>query len=90
VGLGELRPKSRFLMGNALKITAQMPAVEAAALLASMREIYSISLNDYWYADEFRYIPSDQRHSSILKKKPAMAAQKRLMAALSLSLKTAK
>ncbi len=77
-------------MGNALQITAQMPAAEAEALLASMRQSYSLSLNDYWYADEFRYVPNDERHSSILKNKPAMAAQKRLMAALSLSLKAAK
>lgn len=77
-------------MGNALNISAQMPPAEAEALLASMRENYRLSLNDYWYADEFRSVPDRDRHSSILKKKPAMAAQKRLMAALSYSLKAAK
>lgn len=77
-------------MGNALQITAQMPAAEAEALLAAMRQSYSTSLNEHWYADEFRYVPDRERHSSILKKKPAMAAQKRLMAALSLSLKAVK
>ncbi|MFK3970180.1 hypothetical protein ACI2KS_05560 [Pseudomonas sp. NPDC087358] len=77
-------------MGNALQITAQMPPAEAEALLVSMRTHYSMSLNEHWYADEFRCVPSDVRHSSILKKKPAMAAQKRLMAALSLSLKAVK
>ncbi|MFJ3412336.1 hypothetical protein BS643_17925 [Pseudomonas protegens] len=77
-------------MGNALNVTTQLPPAEAEALLAMMRESYRLSLNDYWYADEFRTVPNDLRHSSILKKKPAMAAQKRLMAALSLSLKAAK
>lgn len=77
-------------MGNALNITAQLPPAEAAALLATMRENYRLSLNDYWYADEFRSVPDGERHSSILKKKPAMAAQKRLMAALSHSLKAVK
>lgn len=77
-------------MGNALYITTQLPPAEAKALLETMREHYRLSLNDYWYADEFRSVPDCERHSSILKKKPAMAAQKRLMAALSYSLKTAK
>ena len=77
-------------MGNALNIKAQMPAAQAQALLADLRAHYSMSLNDYWYADEFRNVPRETRHSSILKKKPVMAAQQRLMAALSLSLKAAK
>lgn len=77
-------------MAAALHITAQLPPAEAKALLAAMRESYSLSLNEYWYADEFRYVASDARHSMILEKKPAMAAQKRLMAAIAHSLKVAK
>jgi hypothetical protein len=77
-------------MGNAVTIKTELLSIEAEALLTAIRAQYQVSLNDYWYADEFRYVPKDERHSSILKKKPAMAAQKRLMAALSLSLKTAK
>ena len=41
-------------------------------------------------ADEYRYVPKDARHKSILEKSPVMAAQKHLMAALSLSLKSVK
>ncbi|MEF9672740.1 hypothetical protein QNM99_12495 [Pseudomonas sp. PCH446] len=77
-------------MANAVILNAQMPPAEAQALLAYMREQYRLSLNDYWYADEYRYVPTDKRHSSILAKTPVMAAQKRLMAALSLSLKAVK
>lgn len=74
-------------MGYVLSITADMPPIEAQALLVAMRAQYSVNLNEHWYADEFRCVPSNKRHSSILRSKPAMAAQKRLMAALSLSLK---
>ncbi|PTS96427.1 hypothetical protein [Pseudomonas sp. HMWF006] len=77
-------------MGNAVILTTQLPSAEAEALLAAMREQYRLSLNDYWYSDEYRYVPQEKRHSSILERTPVMAAQKRLMAALSLSLKAVK
>jgi hypothetical protein len=75
-------------MGNALKISTQLPPAEAKALLLDMREQYRLSLNEFWYADEYRYVPKEKRHSSILENKPVMAAQKRLMAALTFSLET--
>ena len=66
-------------MGNAVIVTTQLPPAEAEALLAATREQYRLSLNDYWYADEYRYVPQEKRHSSILERTPVMAAQKRLM-----------
>lgn len=77
-------------MGNAVIVTTRMPSAHAEALLAAMRAQYLMSLNEHWYADEYRYVPKDARHKSILEKSPVMAAQKHLMAALSLSLKSVK
>lgn len=77
-------------MGNAVIVTTQMPSAHAEALLAAIRAQYLVSLNEHWYADEYRYVPQIARHKSILERSPVMAAQKSLMAALSLSLKTAK
>lgn len=77
-------------MGNAVIITAQLPPAEAEALLAALREQYSSSLQELWYADQFRFIADGMRHGAILAHVPVMAAQKRLMAALSHSLKAAK
>lgn len=77
-------------MGNAVIVTTQMPSAQAEALLAAIRAQYLMSLNEHWYADEYRYVPQISRHKSILERSPVMAAQKSLMAALSLSLKSAK
>ena len=76
-------------MGNAVIVTTQMPSAQAEALLAAIRAQYLMSLNEHWYADEYRYVPQISRHKSILERSPVMAAQKSLMAALSLSLKSA-
>lgn len=76
-------------MANAVIVTTQLPPTEAKALLTSLREQYRASLNEHWYADQFRFI-ADQRHGAILAHVPSMAAQKRLMAALSFSLKEVK
>ncbi|KFE50281.1 hypothetical protein [Pseudomonas syringae] len=75
-------------MGNAVIITTQLPPAEAEALLAAVREQYRLSLNEYWYADQFRFVADGLRHGAILAHVPVMAAQKRLMAALTQSLKT--
>ncbi len=75
-------------MGNAVIVTAQLPPAEAQALLADLREQYRLSLNEYWYADQFRLVADGLRHGAIIAHVPVMAAQKRLMAALSHSLKT--
>ena len=77
-------------MGNAVIVTTQMPPDQAKALRAAMRAQYLMSLNEHWYADEYRYVPQIARHKSILERSPVMAAQKSLMAALSLSLKAVK
>jgi len=77
-------------MGNAVIVTTHMPSAQAEALLAAIRAQYQVSLSEHWYADEYRYVPQIARHKSILDRTPVMAAQKSLMAALSLSLKAAK
>ena len=77
-------------MGNAVIVTTQMPPAHAEALLAALRAQYLMSLNEHWYADEYRYVPEKARHERILEKSPVMAAQRSLMAALSLSLKAVK
>ena len=77
-------------MVNAVIVTTQLPPAEAEALLAALREQYRLSLNEHWYADQFRFVADGLRHDAILAHVPVMAAQKRLMAALSHSLKAAK
>ncbi|WJV21674.1 MULTISPECIES: hypothetical protein [Pseudomonas] len=77
-------------MENAMKIEAELTPGQAQALLANLREQYRISLNELWYDDQYRLIPDGMRHGSILASCPVMAAQKRLMGALSLSLKAVK
>lgn len=77
-------------MANAVIVTTQLPPAEAEALLAALREQYRLSLNEHWYDDQFRLVADGLRHGAILDHVPVMAAQKRLMAALSHSLKAAK
>ena len=77
-------------MVNAVIVTTQLPPAEAEALLAALREQYRLSLNEHWYADQFRFVADGLRHGAILAHVPVMAAQRRLMAALSLSLKSVK
>ena len=77
-------------MGNAVIITTHLPPAEADASLAALREPYPLSLTDPWYADQFRLVADGLRHGAILAHVPVMAAQKRLMAALSHSLKAVK
>lgn len=77
-------------MGNAMKIDTQLPRHQAEALLANLREQYRHTLNELWYADEYRYVPDEDRHNKILATTPVMAAQKRLIGAISHSLKAVK
>ncbi|WP_122803077.1 hypothetical protein [Pseudomonas viridiflava] len=77
-------------MGNAVVITTPLPPAEALALLQAMRQQYSTSLNEHWYDDQFRFVPVGLRHGAILAHIPVMAAQKRLIGALTLSLKAVK
>lgn len=77
-------------MENSLNINAKLPPEQAQALLANLREQYRLSLNELWYADQYRLIPDGLRHGSILANCPVMAAQKHLIGALTLCLKKAK
>lgn len=71
-------------------ITAKLPREQAEALLSALRTDYSTQLNEHWYDDRFRMIPEGLRHGSLLTAFPVMAAQKRLIGALKLSLDEAK
>ncbi|WP_433736436.1 hypothetical protein [Pseudomonas putida] len=77
-------------MENAMNINAKLTPVEAEALLVALREQYRLSLNEHWYADQFRFVADGLHHGAILAHVPAMAAQKSLMAALTHSLKAVK
>jgi hypothetical protein len=81
-------------MENAMDIRTKLTPDQAQALLVNLREQYRLSLNDLWYADQYRRIPDGLRHGSILANSPVMAAQKTLIGALthslSLSLNAAK
>ncbi|MEE4094203.1 hypothetical protein V2I59_11725 [Pseudomonas viridiflava] len=77
-------------MANAVIVTTQLPKAQAKALLDSLREQYRLRLNEYWYDDQYRFVADGQRHGAILARVPVMAAQVRLMAALSQSLKAVK
>lgn len=67
-------------------ITAKLPRDQAEVLLKTLREQYSMQLNEHWYDDRFRMIPEGLRHGSLLVAFPVMAAQKRLIGALKHSL----
>ncbi|MGP5281426.1 hypothetical protein ACTXNJ_09485 [Pseudomonas helleri] len=71
-------------------VTTKMPSEYAEALLADLREKYSVSLEKYWSADEYRTLSNSERHKMIRTQFPVMAAQISLIAALSLSLKSVK
>ena len=77
-------------MENAVTVSTRMPPDQAKALRAAVRAQYLMSLNEHWYADEYRHVPEIVRHERILEKFPVMAAQISLLAALSLSLKAVK
>ncbi|PAU57313.1 hypothetical protein [Pseudomonas sp. PICF141] len=77
-------------MENAMNINAKLTPDQAEALLVNLREQYRLNLNELWYADQYRLIPDGLRHGSILANCPVMAAQKHLIGALTLCLKTAK
>ena len=77
-------------MKQPVEISAELTQQEAELLLAELRGRYSQVLNEVWYADQFRLIPEGLRHGSILNAMPVMAAQKRLMGALTHSLRAVK
>ena len=77
-------------MENAVIVTTEMLPAQARALREAMRAQYRMSLNEHWYADEYRYVPEGKRHKLIRERSPVMAAQISLIAALSLSLKSVK
>lgn len=77
-------------MGNAVIIHTQLLPAEARALLLALREQYRLNFNQHWHAAPFRLVANGLRHDAMLANVPVMAAQKRLMAALSHSLKAVK
>ena len=77
-------------MKQPVEISAELTRQEAELLLAELRSRYSQVLNDVWYTDPFRLIHEGLRHGSILIAMPVMAAQKRLMGALTHSLRAVK
>lgn len=77
-------------MKQPVEISAELTQQEAELLLADLRNRYSQVLNEVWYDDQFRFIPEGMRHGSILSAIPVMAAQKRLMGALTHSLRAVK
>ena len=77
-------------MKQPVEISAELTRQEAELLLAELRSRYGQVLNEVWYADPFRLIPEGLRHGSILMAMPVMAAQKRLMCALTHSLRAVK
>ena len=77
-------------MKQPVEISAELTRQEAELLLAELRSRYGQVLNEVWYADPFRLIPESLRHGSILMAMPVMAAQKRLMGALTHSLRAVK
>ncbi len=77
-------------MKQPVEISAELTQQEAELLLADLRNRYSQVLNEVWYDDQFRFIPEGMRHGSILSAIPVMAAQQRLMGALTHSLRAVK
>ena len=77
-------------MKQPVEISAELTRQEAELLLAELRSRYGQVLNEVWYADPFRLTPEGLRHGSILIAMPVMAAQKRLMGALTHSLRAVK
>ncbi|BBV94890.1 hypothetical protein [Pseudomonas monteilii] len=77
-------------MENKLVIKAELSPEQANALLASLKSEYRVALIEQWWADTYRYVPEQDRHTAIVLKNPVMGAQRRLIGALSYSLKSAK
>ena len=77
-------------MKQPVEISAELTRQEAVLLLAELRGRYRQALNEAWYSDPYRLIPEGMRHGSILNALPVMAAQKRLMGALTHSLRAVK
>lgn len=77
-------------MENDVVIRTELAPAEATALLNLLKTNYTLALTEHWYDDAYRAVGRQERHTAILKKHPAMAAQKRLIGALAHSLKTAK
>lgn len=77
-------------MENKVVIKAEMSTEQASALLASLKAEYRAALTEHWWADTYRYVPDEDRHTQIVLKNPVMGAQRRLIGALTYGLKTAK
>lgn len=77
-------------MDNKMVIKAEMSPEQAAALLALLKSEYRQALTEHWWTDTYRYVAEKDRHTAIVLRNPVMGAQRRLIGALTYSLKTAK
>ncbi len=65
-----------------LRIEIELTDREAAALLNSQRELYRLRFQDEFWQERYHLIPHEMRHGSILAHCPDMAANKKLLGAL--------
>lgn len=77
-------------MDKKMVIKAEMSPEQAAALLALLKFDYRQALTEHWWTDTYRYVAEKDRHTAIVLRNPVMGAQRRLIGALTYSLKTAK
>ncbi|WP_213936862.1 hypothetical protein [Pseudomonas sp. dw_612] len=73
-------------MENDVDIFTTLTREQAGILLETLRANYADQFNAYWYEERFNAVPEHLRHDSLIAAFPMMAAQKRLIGALSFSL----
>lgn len=73
-------------MENDVNIFTTLTREQAGMLLKTLRADYAHQFNAYWYEERFNTVPIHLRHDSLIATFPMMAAQKRLIGALSFGL----
>ncbi|MHC8325995.1 hypothetical protein [Pseudomonas sp. LB1P83] len=73
-------------MDNDVDIFTTLPREHAMILLETLRAEYADQFNAHWHEERFNAVPEHLRHDSLIATFPMMAAQKRLIGALSFSL----
>ncbi|UVL42363.1 hypothetical protein LOY55_09745 [Pseudomonas sp. B21-040] len=73
-------------MENDVNIFTTLPREQAGMLLETLRADYANQFNAHWYEERFIAVPEHLRHDALIATFPKMAAQKRLIGALSFSL----
>jgi len=69
-----------------MRIELELTPQQVDALLQATRQQYRMRLQDEFHKDRYRLVPHGLRHGSILAHCPDMAANKKLMGALTLAL----